>query len=202
VADHNPQPALVNVSSESLAFFAPSATLAPFQGRVLEVFPSNTRLGRLKNNCLSDTPDLGSSSKPTETKPNAEAFCLSWDSSGFRPSIDTLTLRKLPASEDAFGPSLLRDRSCSALVDSHHLDGLLRNGAAGLLRPAADHGVRSVSLCDVPPSTEADGEPRHRSRYALPFEEFPSSTAVPRHRGRCLPGVTISRARHPRATRG
>ena len=42
------------------------------------------------------------------------------------------------------------------------------------------------------PPAEADGESRERSRYALPFEEFPSPTAAPRHRGRCLPGVTLS----------
>jgi hypothetical protein len=35
--------------------------------------------------------------------------------------------------------------SCSALVVSHHLDGLLRTGAAGLLHPAVDYGVRRVS---------------------------------------------------------
>jgi hypothetical protein len=35
--------------------------------------------------------------------------------------------------------------SCSALEVSHLLDGLLRVGVAGLLRPAAGSGVRRVS---------------------------------------------------------
>jgi hypothetical protein len=47
----------MNVSSESLAFFAPSAALAPFPGRTLEVFPSFTRRA-VRKNCLSNTPDL------------------------------------------------------------------------------------------------------------------------------------------------
>jgi len=44
-----------------------------------------------------------------------------------------------------FGLKMPLSKSRSALVVSHHLDGLLRNRLAGLLHPAADHGVRHVS---------------------------------------------------------
>ena len=40
-----------------------------------------------------------------------------------------------------------RLRPCSALVVSHHSDGLLLSDRAGLLRPAHDHGVHHVSTC-------------------------------------------------------
>ena len=154
MANHNPEPALVNVSSGSLAFPAPSTTLAPFQGRVLEVFLSLTRHDAWDSNRLSDAPNLRFYFEAYGTKPSAEALCLSWDSSGFAPP-PTLSLRPLPASEDAFGPALQHAGSCSALVDSHHLDGLLRNGAAGLLRPAAGHGVRSVSCSCAPTASRS-----------------------------------------------
>jgi len=40
--------------------------------------------------------------------------------------------------------------SCSVLVVSHHLDGFLRSGVAGLLHPAADPRVRYVSCTRSP----------------------------------------------------
>jgi hypothetical protein len=67
---------------------------------------------------------------------------------------------------------------------------LLRVGVAGLLHPAAGSEVRRVSrrpshlLLDVGPNLPF---PASRS----PFEEFPSSAAVPHHCGRCLLAVSV-----------
>jgi hypothetical protein len=100
-----------------------------------------------------------------------------------RPSIDILMLRQLQASEDALGPSLLRDRSRSALVVSHHLDGFLRNRAAGLLRPAADHGVRSVSLRGLPTADRSRWRATAASPLRTTLRRIPlvdSRTASPR----------------------
>lgn len=59
-----------------------------------------------------------------------------------------------------------------------------------MLHPTAGPGVRRVSSSLAPPfgrslPTGRSGFPRD----VLPFEEFPSPTAAPRHRGRCLPDV-------------
>lgn len=71
---------------------------------------------------------------------------------------------------------------------------------AGLLHPAPGHGVRALS--GVPPTSKLAAvtvpDPH------LPFEDFPSSAAAPRHRGRCPLGVhagiskphTAARLRH------
>ena len=50
-----------------------------------------------------------------------------------------------PLARPTFGLEMPISKSRSALVVSHHLDGFLRNRLAGLLHPAADHGVRHVS---------------------------------------------------------
>ena len=80
--------------------------------------------------------------------------------------------------------------SRSALVVLHHFDGLLRCDSAGLLHPAAGHGVRRVSRF-----MRRSGEPvgqhsRSPHRGFGPSEEYHPSTAVPRHRGRCPLGVS------------
>jgi hypothetical protein len=51
----------------------------------------------------------------------------------------------LPEPEGSFGQDLPQSWSCSVFVVSHHLDGLLHLGAAGLLHPATGHEVRRVS---------------------------------------------------------
>jgi hypothetical protein len=80
--------------------------------------------------------------------------------------------------------------SCSALVVSHHLGGLLRAAAAGLLHPAAGPGVRRVSRCLRPglPKVPRPVGPFPATRI-VPFEGFPSTVAVPHHCGRCPPAV-------------
>jgi hypothetical protein len=68
------------------------------------------------------------------------------------PSIDVRAARPLPALDCsfAFGPVLPAPGSRSALAVSHGFGGFLRACGAGLLRPAADHGVHLVSGCSRP----------------------------------------------------
>lgn len=69
---------------------------------------------------------------------------------------------------------------CSTLVVLHHPDGLLRPRCAGLLHPAANHGIRLVSH----PLAVAAGMPTAPAPRVLPeapfgpLEEFPSPAAV------------------------
>jgi hypothetical protein len=58
----------------------------------------------------------------------------------FRPSTVSPAASTPGAPERSFGPAVPCAGSRSALVVSHHLDGLLRDRAAGLLRPAAGLG--------------------------------------------------------------
>jgi len=77
----------------------------------------------------------------------------------------------------------------SALVVSHHLDGLLRAEALGLLHPRTGRG----SLRFATSAPHVAGRSRRpavaissfRATRFTPFEEFPSPAAVPRRRGRC-----------------
>lgn len=84
----------------------------------------------------------------------------------------------------AFGLSVPPDNSRSTLVVSHHLGGLLRATAAGLLHPAASHGVRRVSRCRRPSHSRVlrPVSPFPATRF-IPFKGFPSSIAVPHHCG-------------------
>jgi hypothetical protein len=120
---------------------------------------------------------------------------LSWDSSGGADPITafaaTRTGRRPPlhrprhaqaragdcprASTPAriaarFGPEEPSSESRSVRVVSHHLDGFLRSEVAGLLHPAAGHGVRCVSgsrIPDLDPANRIGWEDRHRPRSAL-----------------------------------
>jgi hypothetical protein len=70
-----------------------------------------------------------------------------------------------------FGPEEPSSESCSVRVVSHHLDGFLRSEVAGLLHPAAGHGVRCVSGSRIPlldpTGAGSRREDRHRPRSAL-----------------------------------
>jgi hypothetical protein len=141
-----------------VAFPAPSSTLA-VTGRVLEVFPCSSPLALPRASqaarpgrpgffprglapLLQSAPHLRwNSSQP----PKRFEFLLSWDSSACRPSAVRPAARPLPEAEASFGSAVLPVDSCSARVVSHHLGGLLRAAAAGLLHPAAGSGVRRVS---------------------------------------------------------
>ena len=107
--------------------------------------------------------------------------------------------RPLPARSEnlPFGRLEPPSRSCSDLVVSHHLVGLLRVTVSSVLQPEPTMGfvaflpgaqARSLLLPRRPgfPATQ------------LPLDEFPSLTAVPHHCGRCPPVVTAHSCRRPR----
>jgi len=116
-----------------------------------------------------------------------------------RPTTDT------PAARQLAGASSRRPRgttrwACSAYVVSHHLDGLLRAPDRGFVAPHNRSRVRCVS---PPPGTNTaaseevlvqDTTTALPATRFTPSKEFPSPTAVPRHRGRCLLVVTSTPA--------
>jgi hypothetical protein len=143
----------------------------------LVIFSSPSERSRLGRN----------SSQP----PKRSEFLLSWDSPALHPSAVRPPMRPLPEAHAPFGPTVRPIESCSALGVSHPLGGLLRIGVAGLLHPAAGYGVRRVSRCPSHP-LEGGGYERCRSpRRGTPYEEFPSSAAVPHRCGRCLLDVSV-----------
>jgi len=94
--------------------------------------------------------------------------------------------------------------SCSALVVSHHLDGLLRAGSAGLLHPAAGSGVRRVSArSERGVCTLRLGRSCPRDAFRT-LRSLHSPTAAPCHHGRCPLGVEHLRSTPdaPRTTLG
>jgi hypothetical protein len=67
-----------------------------------------------------------------------------------------------------------------------------RRSLAGLLHPAADQGFAAFpAACDPKPEGHGPRGAFPATRFT-PFEGSPSPTAVPRHRGRCLPEVPPS----------
>jgi hypothetical protein len=114
--------------------------------------------------------------------------------------------RPLPQTfPPASAPEMPSLESCSVLVVSHHLDGFLRSEVAGLLHPAAGHGVRCVSGQSRPQArrpasrSAVGGEPGVLAAHFIPLEES-SVAAAPRHRGRCPLAVgcrTGQTLRHP-----
>jgi len=127
------------------------------------------------------------------------------------PSTDPGTRKRVPslsrrASTPAYvaarfgrrGPSL---QSRSVLVVLHHLDGFLRSEVAGLLHPAAGHGVRRVSRAGFPirdlASQIVAGRPKPSSRRTSYPPKASSTAAVPRRRGRC-PRAVSRRSRSAR----
>lgn len=169
-------------------------TFAPFQGGAFEVFPLPAR------RTIREKPSVRRSRPSSLLQsalivPRRKRLCLSWDSSRFRPSID-LSSRPLP-----LGPKASLRPACCHTARFVPLPWFFTTSAAysatefaGLFRPAANHEVHRVSpslrplagrsqwarACDAP-------------RDVLPFEEFPSSTAVPHHCGRCPPDVATRR---------
>jgi hypothetical protein len=100
-------------------------------------------------------PPLQSGSRPAG--PIAGPYPKAWDRGSSSPGLVRVTPPPFsvgastpgePAAEAADSPSgqgFHPPTSCSVRVVSHHLDGFLRTGAAGLLRPATGPGVRRVS---------------------------------------------------------
>jgi hypothetical protein len=78
--------------------------------------------------------------------------------------------------------------SRSVLAVLHRLDGFLRTPVPSLLQLGAGPGVRWVSCLRRRGLRRGFGK-RGSPPNATPFEGFPSSAAVPRHRGRYPPAV-------------
>jgi len=128
---------------------------------------------RLVTGWSSQPSSLGIHSAPPSTSPRAST-----------PGVDPKIV--------SIGSRLPHRKSRSVLVVSHHLDGLLRSELAGLLHPAIDPGVRRVSevrLHDCP--TEAEPSMRNLFPATHTPRRTSSSSAVPRHRGRCLLAVAL-----------
>jgi hypothetical protein len=74
-------------------------------------------------------------------------------------------------------------KSCSVPVVSHHLDGFLRSEVAGLLHPAAGHGVRRVS-CHRVPGRPLDESRSRRECRCIPRDAFHTPRRIPPDRSR------------------
>jgi hypothetical protein len=118
------------------------------------------------------------------------------------PAFDIPVVRPLPGfvglSRHCRSARVLpRTRTRSALVVSHHLDGLLRTQASGLLHPEAERGSLRFAMPPPPAAGRSHrswaGAPFPATRFT-PFEEFPSSAAVPRRRGHCPLAVAADNA--------
>lgn len=111
------------------------------------------------------------------------------------PSVEIpLCVHSQPMLPPTFGLPLLRGKSRSALVVSHHLDSLLHTKLAGLLHPALNRGVRYVSTLIQPASTRETGrEKNFPATHFTPPEEYPSSAAVSCHHDRYPHAVVESR---------
>jgi hypothetical protein len=83
--------------------------------------------------------------------------------------------------------------TCSARVVSHHLDGLLRTVDPGLVASQCRTGFAAFHRRAPSGSGRSQSQEGHTPLPATrftPLEEFPSSAAAPRHRGRCPLAVT------------
>jgi len=112
------------------------------------------------------------------------------------PSADMPSARPLREAEASVGPTVppasrvppswfcTTSTVCSA------------QRVAGLLRPAASRGFAAFRVFPPPASPEGDkrGSGTVPATRFTPFEEFPSSAAVPHHCGRCLLAVTVHRS--------
>jgi len=108
----------------------------------------------------------------------------------FRPSSDIPAVRPLPDDiAVAVRPLAAKRWTCSALVVSHHLDGLLRTTVSGLLHPdtrwsSLRFWMAPPKVCRPKPTPNGEQTPFPATRFT-PLEEFPSPVAVPHHCGRC-----------------
>lgn len=127
---------------------------SPVAGRPFEVFPHGPRrpVRKEQKPTFEPWPPL---QRPLRALESPSRFRLSWDSSKDRPSSVSFPVSPLPQVR---GPVSAMHRpdasSCSVLVVSHHLDGLLLTERAGLLHPASGHGVHCVARLPPPRCTE------------------------------------------------
>jgi len=127
---------------------------------------------------------------------------LSWDSSScvIAPLSICPVARPLPDDIAAIvRPAAAKRPTRSAHVVSHHLDGLLRAQASGLLHPETEWSFAAFPGCAPiihrpKPTTDGRRLPFPATRFT-PSEEFHSPIAVPHHCGRYPPAVLSRRVR-------
>jgi hypothetical protein len=92
-----------------------------------------------------------------------------------RPPTGIPPARPLPGAEAPFGSTLPSADSCSALVVSHHHDGLLRAEVTGLLHPATGQGFAAFHACrlSAAPEGEAGGRGQSPRRGSHPSKSSP-----------------------------
>ena len=127
-----------------------SLTFAPARRRTSSPRSATRRLTDSPMDSRVDHPGVPSlSSSPSKlpppdrpAQPRSWAACRAGTSLGVRNALPpTLLLASTPTlSRECFGQGVAAPRSCSALVVSHHLDGLLRLQAPGLLHPGSGKG--------------------------------------------------------------
>jgi hypothetical protein len=216
---HRPSPRGKNRNRAALGPWLPSRALAAAPGRISTSSRGIRPGGADIASRLAPRPDFRAPYHPS-TDPEARRRCQ-------RRIPGDCHRASTPARIAArFGPEEPSSRSRSVLVVSHHLDGFLRSEVAGLLHPAAGHGVRCVSGSRFPgsaavlwPEPYHGREDRHRPRSAshtprrnprqqphhvtvavapLPFENDPPR---PETTHRCQ-YTAASSARPPRRLRG
>merc|ERR1711970_1130890 len=104
------------------------------------------------------------------------------------PAFDLSENRPLPGVvSDALRPAPATAPTRSALVVSHHLDGLLRFRARIYCNtiPNRVHCVSPPNLLSPKAETSSTDDSRIPTAQFTPLEEFPSPAAVPCHHGRC-----------------
>jgi len=100
---------------------------------------------------LTRLEPLATSGKPEDSSSSSRGIARLRPSTGRPSRVHSRPLANELPSGHRYHPVTSR----SALVVSHHLDGLLRAPAAGLLHPAASHEVRRVSLDRYPSCPKA-----------------------------------------------
>jgi hypothetical protein len=112
------------------------------------------------------------------------------------PPTDMPSVRPLREAEASVGPTV---PPASRVPPSWFLTTSTVCSAqrvAGLLHPAASQGFAAFRV--FPPPTSPEGDKRGSGTVPAtrftPFEEFPSSAAVPHHCGRCLLAVAVRRS--------
>jgi len=95
------------------------------------------------------------------------------------PPAGIPSARPLPGAGAPFGPALPHASSRSVLVVSHHHNGFLHARVTGLLHPATGQGFAAFHACRHRATRRWASDGTIPATRFTPFEDFPSSAAVP-----------------------
>jgi hypothetical protein len=164
----------------------------PFPARAFEGFPSRpspaaeTVDDNLHGLCLSYRA-LGGTLEPPLVGSSSHGI--------LGPATDipaSRQLRGLAPKSRLLRARIAKCRPCSAIVVSHHIDGLLRVAVAGLLHPATGLGFAVFRACRQrgrPKAASCRGQSSRRG--SDPSKSSPHQQPEAHHCGRCLPVVTV-----------